>query len=64
MKFTKRLTLVLVAIVLTIPLLISYASGEAAGGRIEGKVTDPKGAAISGATVTITNQTRTKRSPR
>jgi len=28
----------------------------AAGGRIEGKVTDPKGGAIPGATVTVTNQ--------
>ena len=27
-----------------------------AGGRIEGKITDPKGAAIAGATVTVTNQ--------
>ncbi len=52
MKYTKRLSLLLVATVLSIPFLIAHA----AGGRIEGKITDPKGAAISGATVTITNQ--------
>ncbi len=53
MKLTKRLPLILIATVLSIPLLVAHA----AGGRIEGKITDPKGAAISGATVTITNQT-------
>ena len=52
MKYTKRLSLLLVATVLLIPFLIAYA----AGGRIEGKITDPKGAAIPGATVTVTNQ--------
>jgi carboxypeptidase family protein/peptidase M1-like protein len=53
MKYTKRVSLLLVATVLSIPLLIAHA----AGGRIEGKITDPKGAAIPGATVTVTNQT-------
>jgi hypothetical protein len=53
MRFTKRLPLILIATVLSIPLLVAHA----AGGRIEGKITDPKGAAIPGATVTITNQT-------
>ena len=53
MRFTKRLPLILIATVLSIPLFIVYA----AGGRIEGKITDPKGGAIPGATVTITNQT-------
>ena len=52
MKYTKRLSLLLVATVLSIPFLVAYA----AGGRIEGKITDPKGAAIQGATVTVTNQ--------
>ncbi len=52
MKYTKRLSLFLVATVLLIPFLVAYA----AGGRIEGKITDPKGATISGATVTVTNQ--------
>ncbi len=52
MKYTKRLSLLLVATVLLIPFLVAYA----AGGRIEGKITDPKGAAIQGATVTVTNQ--------
>jgi Carboxypeptidase regulatory-like domain/Peptidase family M1 domain len=37
---------------LTIPLIVVHASG----GRIEGKVTDPKGAAVSGASVTITDE--------
>jgi carboxypeptidase family protein/peptidase M1-like protein len=51
MKYTKRLSLLLVLTVLTIPFLVAYA----AGGRIEGKITDPKGAAIPNAAVTITN---------
>src|SRR6185295_4549923 len=51
MKYTKRLSLLLVLSVLTIPFLIVYA----AGGRIEGKITDPKGAAIPNAAVTVTN---------
>ena len=38
--------------VLAMPLLAVYA----AGGAIEGKITDPKGAAISGATVTVTDE--------
>jgi hypothetical protein len=52
MKYAKRLSLLLVVTILSIPLLIAHA----AGGRIEGKITDPKGAAISGAAVTVTNQ--------
>jgi hypothetical protein len=52
MRYAKRLSLLLVATILSIPLLIAHA----AGGRIEGKITDPKGAAIPGATVTVTNQ--------
>jgi len=51
MKYAKRLSVLLVATLLSIPLLIAHA----AGGRIEGKITDPKGAAITGATVTVTN---------
>ncbi len=42
MKYTKRFSLLLIATVLSIPFLIAYA----AGGRIEGKITDPKGAAF------------------
>ncbi len=38
---------------LTIPLIVAHS----AGGRIEGKVTDPKGAAIAGASVRITDET-------
>jgi len=52
MNYSKRLSLILVFTVLSIPFLIAHA----AGGRIEGKITDPKGAAISNAAVTITNQ--------
>jgi hypothetical protein len=52
MKYTKRLSLLLVLAVLSIPFLIAHA----AGGRIEGKVTDPKNAAIPNAAVTVTNQ--------
>src|SRR6185295_15190427 len=37
---------------LAIPLLAVYA----AGGAIEGKITDPKGAAVSGANVTVTDE--------
>ena len=53
MKHTKQFTLVLFALLISIPLFVAYG----AGGRIEGKITDPKGAAIPGATVTVTNQT-------
>ena len=49
----KRLALVLLTVLISIPLFVVHS----AGGRIEGKVTDPKGAAVSGATVTVTNQT-------
>jgi hypothetical protein len=53
MNYTKQFTLVLFALLISIPLFVVHG----AGGRIEGKVTDPKGAAIPGATVTVTNQT-------
>jgi hypothetical protein len=52
MKSTNRFSLLLIFTVLSIPLFVTYA----AGGRIEGKITDPKGAAIPAATVTITNE--------
>ena len=52
MKYAKRISLLLVLTVFLIPFLIAHA----AGGRIEGKITDPKGAAITRATVTVTNQ--------
>ena len=52
MKHRRKLSLLLVSVVLSIPFLVTYA----AGGRIEGKITDPKGAAIPGATVTVTNE--------
>jgi len=37
---------------LSVPLIIVHS----AGGRIEGKVTDPKGAAVAGASVTVTDE--------
>src|SRR5689334_228906 len=49
----KRLIFVLLAVLISIPLFVAYG----AGGRIEGKVIDPKGAAVPGATVKVTNQT-------
>ena len=52
MKYTKLLSLLLLIILLSTSFFIAHA----AGGRIEGKVTDPKGAAIPAASVTITNQ--------
>jgi hypothetical protein len=53
MKLTKRLPFILLAALLSIPLFVVHG----AGGRIEGKITDPKGAGIAGASVTVTNQT-------
>lgn len=51
MNNTKRLSLLLVITVLSIPFLIVYA----AGGHIEGKITDPKGDAIPNALITVFN---------
>ncbi len=42
----------LLFVALAVPLIIVHS----AGGRIEGKVTDPKGAAVTGASVTITEE--------
>lgn len=53
MKYTRILSLLLFAAVLSVPFLVAGA----AGGRIEGKISDPKGAAIPGVTVTATHQT-------
>ena len=52
MKYTKGLSLLLLIILLSTTFFIAHA----AGGRIEGKVTDPRGAAMPAASVTITNQ--------
>ena len=49
----KIIFLIFAVVVLATPLFNTLA----AGGRIEGKVTDPKGAAVAGATVTVTNST-------
>lgn len=51
MKLSKIFSFLLIAL-LSVPLLVAYA----AGGRIEGKITDPKGAAVPEATVVITNE--------
>lgn len=51
MKFSKRLSLLFLLAVLSIPFLIVHA----AGGSIEGKVTDPKGSVIVNALVTVFN---------
>ena len=48
----KLATLVALCAVLTLPLVAVYS----AGGRIEGKVTDPKGAAVAGASVSVTDE--------
>jgi hypothetical protein len=52
--FSKNRTLygLMIVIALALPLAIAYA----AGGRIEGKVTDPKGDSLVGASVTITEE--------
>src|SRR6266542_4273842 len=42
---------------LTVPLIIVHGTG----GRIEGKVTDPKGAAVAGASVTISDEVNNQR---
>ncbi|HMG75708.1 MAG TPA: carboxypeptidase-like regulatory domain-containing protein [Pyrinomonadaceae bacterium] len=47
----RILLLVLSLVLLTLPLINAHG----AGGRIEGKVIDPKGAAIAGAIVTVTD---------
>src|SRR5438128_12412619 len=50
----KRLHLVLIAIsvvLFALPLITVHG----AGGRIEGKITDPKGAMVVGAAVTVTD---------
>ncbi|HEX6284433.1 MAG TPA: carboxypeptidase regulatory-like domain-containing protein, partial [Pyrinomonadaceae bacterium] len=52
MKYTRRFTLMLLAALVAFPLFVVHG----AGGGIEGKVTDPKGAGIPGATVKVTNK--------
>ena len=53
MKYPKGLFLVLLVALLSLPLSVVHA----ASGSITGKVTDPRGAAIPGASVTVTNKT-------
>jgi len=47
----RILLIVLSLVLLALPLVIAHG----AGGRVEGKVTDPKGAAVAGAIVTVTD---------
>lgn len=53
MSISKRnvLALLISVLLISLPLVVAYS----AGGTIEGKVMDPKGAGIAGATVTITD---------
>ena len=53
MKTLNRLKATLALFLLSALLPLSFV--HAAGGRLEGKVTDPKGATVAGATVTITD---------
>lgn len=55
-KSSRTIALLVLLAALSLPLLIV----SAAGGRIEGKVTDPKGSAVVGATVTVTASEETK----
>jgi len=52
MKFTKAFALMLLAALLSLPLFVAYA----AGGSIEGRITDEKGGPIPGTTVKVTNR--------
>ncbi|HVQ36367.1 MAG TPA: carboxypeptidase-like regulatory domain-containing protein, partial [Pyrinomonadaceae bacterium] len=47
----------LIVFAVMLPIAIAYA----AGGRIEGRVTDPKGDAVVGASVTITDEVNNQR---
>jgi hypothetical protein len=51
MRFSKTLSVLLVVAALSIPLLTAHA----AGASIAGKITNPKGAAIGNAVVTVFN---------
>ena len=51
-----RMALLLLALAfLTMPLVVVHGIVHRAGGRIEGKITDPKGAIVVGVTVTVTD---------
>jgi len=63
MKTTNSLTRIyrIFALVLAIALLaavVPYAAAQEASGNITGKITDPSGAAVAGATVTVTDVAR------
>jgi hypothetical protein len=51
MKYTRLLGLLVTLALLEMPLVIVVGAGR----RIEGKVVDPKGAIVVGATVTVTD---------
>ncbi|HBB88478.1 MAG TPA: hypothetical protein DC047_12770, partial [Blastocatellia bacterium] len=52
---TRNRSLIAPMILLAL-LAIPLFAVHAAGGSIEGRITDPKGAAVSGATVTVTDE--------
>ena len=52
----KAIILVLSFAFVALPFVVAHG----AGGRIEGRVTDPKGAVVSGATVTVTDPASNK----
>ena len=50
-KTKTSVIVVLAALLLMLPFVVAHG----AGGRIEGKVTDPKGAVVIGAAITVTD---------
>jgi len=57
----KRIRSVTASLVLLATLTVSLIVAHGAGGGIEGKITDPKGAAVVGASVTITTESNPQR---
>src|SRR5260221_5607566 len=51
---SRRLKAIVMVLALAI-VAMPFVAVHGAGGRIEGKVTDPKGAVVAGATVTVTD---------
>lgn len=58
-QYSRAIIFLALLTILTVPLLVAFA----ATGRIEGKVTDPKGDAIVGAAVTVTDPVTNKSFP-
>jgi len=57
MRKRTFVSILAICVALLFPLIVAHG----AGGRIEGKVTDPKGAAIAGASVTITDDANNRK---